>query len=98
MMRGLHTGSSRLWQPHGYRGAVPGTERPLRLLISAPVYWPSTAFGGPIHVARSLVAGLAERGHDVDVFTSSLVELGRAGSRRTEVRDLDGARIHYAAT
>jgi glycosyltransferase involved in cell wall biosynthesis len=73
-------------------------EQPLRILISTPVYWPGTAFGGPIHVARSLVAGLAARGHEVDVITSSLVELGRAGRPRTEVRELDGARIHYAAT
>jgi glycosyltransferase involved in cell wall biosynthesis len=77
---------------------VKAGEQPLRILISTPVYWPSTAFGGPIQVARSLVAGLAARGHEVDVVTSSLVELDRAGSPRTEVRELDGARIHYAAT
>ncbi len=73
-------------------------EEPLRILIATPAYWPSTAFGGPIHVFRSLVAGLAARGHHVDVVTSSLVELGRAGARRTSVREIDGARVHFAAT
>jgi glycosyltransferase involved in cell wall biosynthesis len=77
---------------------VTKSDAPLRILIATPVYWPSTAFGGPIQVVRSLVAGLAARGHEVEVVTSSLVELGRAGSPRTEVRELDGARIHYAAT
>ena len=73
-------------------------ERPLRILIATPAYWPSTAFGGPIQVFRALVAGLTERGHRVEVVTSSLVELGRAGSRRTSVREIDRARVHFAAT
>jgi glycosyltransferase involved in cell wall biosynthesis len=71
---------------------------PLRILLSTPVYWPSTAFGGPVQVVRALVEGFVARGHSVEVITSSLVELGRPGARRTSSVELDGARIIRAAT
>lgn len=74
------------------------TDRRLRILVAAPVYWPAAAFGGPVRVLRELVSGLTERGHTVDVVTSSLQQLGAGGARRTEVAEVDGARVHYAAT
>jgi hypothetical protein len=77
---------------------VTTVDEPLRILIATPVYWPSTAFGGPIQVVRSLAAGLVERGHHVEIITSSLVELGLPGRPRTETREVDGAWVHYAAT
>jgi glycosyltransferase involved in cell wall biosynthesis len=77
---------------------VADSEQPLRILIATPAYWPSTSFGGPIQVFRSLVGGLTGLGHHVEVVTSSLVELGSAGARRSAVDELDGARIHRAAT
>jgi len=70
----------------------------VRILIATPAYWPASAFGGPISVIRELVRGLRARGHDVEVVTSALVELGRRGAARTVVREVDGAPVHYAAT
>jgi glycosyltransferase involved in cell wall biosynthesis len=72
-------------------------EQPLRILFATPAYWPSTAFGGPIQVFRSLVSGLVARGHSVDVVTSSLAELGR-GAKTTTRQELDGAQVLRAAT
>ena len=71
---------------------------PLRILLSTPVYWPSTAFGGPIQVVRALASGLVARGHSVDLVTSSLVELSTPGARWTSSAALDGAQIIRAAT
>jgi len=70
----------------------------LRILLASPAYWPARAFGGPVVVARELVRRLVERGHDVDVVTTTLVDLDRAPSRRTAVAIVDGARVHYLAT
>jgi glycosyltransferase involved in cell wall biosynthesis len=47
---------------------------------------------------RSLVAGLVERGHTVDVLTTSLVAVDRPPARRTRVADVDGASVVYLGT
>src|SRR5215211_5694056 len=39
--------------------------RPLRILLSMPVYWPALSFGGPVEVMRRIAEGLAARGHTV---------------------------------
>lgn len=77
---------------------MPTADGGLRILVAAPVYWPAVGYGGPIAVLRELVRGLSDRGHDIDVVTSSIVELGTRGSRRTVTKQVDGARVHYAAT
>jgi glycosyltransferase involved in cell wall biosynthesis len=71
---------------------------PLRILVSAPVYWPAHAFGGPTQVMRRLVAELARRGHTIDVFTTSLVDLDGPRSWHSRSVPLDGATVHYLAT
>jgi glycosyltransferase involved in cell wall biosynthesis len=74
------------------------TETPLRILLASPAYWPARAFGGPVVVARELVRRLAERGHTVDVVTTTLVDLEHrptAGSSRSVV---DGATVRYVGT
>lgn len=74
------------------------TETPLRILLASPAYWPARAFGGPVVVARELVARLVERGHTVDVVTTTLVDLEHrpgAGSSRAVV---DGATVRYVGT
>jgi glycosyltransferase involved in cell wall biosynthesis len=73
-------------------------ERPLRILFAAPVWWPSRAFGGPIPVARELVRRLVERGHTVDVVTTTLLDLEGRPTRRGAVAELDGATVRYLAT
>jgi glycosyltransferase involved in cell wall biosynthesis len=73
-------------------------ERPLRILFAAPAWWPSRAFGGPIPVARELVRRLVERGHAVDVVTTTLVDLHGRPSRRSSVGEVDGATVRYLAS
>jgi glycosyltransferase involved in cell wall biosynthesis len=47
---------------------------------------------------RRLVAELARRGHTIDVFTSSLVDLNGRTSWQSRSVPLDGATVHYLAT
>lgn len=70
----------------------------MRILFAAPVWWPSRAFGGPVTAARELVRRLVERGHTVDVVTSTIVELGARPARRSGTEIVDGATVHYLAT
>jgi glycosyltransferase involved in cell wall biosynthesis len=70
----------------------------LRILFAAPAWWPATAFGGPIVVARELTSRLVARGHAVEVLTTSLVSLDGPGARHSRVEERDGVRIHYLAT
>src|SRR5919199_4635277 len=70
----------------------------MRILFTAPVWWPSQTFGGPVTAARELVRRLVERGHTVDVVTSTIVELGARPARHSRVEVVDGATVHYLAT
>ncbi|MFL5965083.1 MAG: glycosyltransferase, partial [Gaiellaceae bacterium] len=70
----------------------------MRILFASPVWWPSHAFGGPVTAARELVRRLVERGHTVDVVTSTIVGLAERPARRSGVEILDGATVHYLAT
>ena len=73
-------------------------DRPLRILFAAPAWWPAVAFGGPIPVARELTRQLVARGHEVEVVTTTLVDLQQQTGGRTRVELVDGARVHYLAT
>src|SRR6266542_2314779 len=68
----------------------------LRILFATPAYWPAAAFGGPIWVQRELARGLVDRGHQVEVMTTSVLDVQRRGAARVEI--VDGARVHYLAT
>jgi glycosyltransferase involved in cell wall biosynthesis len=70
----------------------------LRILLAIPAYWPAHAFGGPVEVARGLVSRLVERGHEVEVLTTTLTDVGGRHDRRTRMELLDGARVTYLAT
>ena len=74
------------------------TGRPLRILLASPAYWPARAFGGPVVVARELVSRLVERGHTVDVVTTTLVDLEDSPARRSSTATVDGATVHYVGT
>jgi glycosyltransferase involved in cell wall biosynthesis len=71
---------------------------PLRILFAAPAWWPSRAFGGPIPVARELVRRLVERGHRVEVVTTTLLDLHGRPRRRSYIAEVDGASVRYLAT
>jgi glycosyltransferase involved in cell wall biosynthesis len=75
---------------------VPGP--PLHIAFVAPAYWPADAFGGPIGVLRSLARELVERGHAVDVWTTSLERVDRPGRLRTRTASVDGATVRYLST
>jgi len=70
----------------------------LDLLFAMPAYWPATAFGGPVPVALALTTGLAARGHHVEVVTTSLLDIERGTTRRTERRLVEGVPVTYLAT
>jgi glycosyltransferase involved in cell wall biosynthesis len=70
----------------------------LRILFAAPAWWPATAFGGPVAVARELTSRLVARGHSVEVLTTSLESLDRPGEWRTRAGGHDGVRVTYLAT
>ena len=73
-------------------------EARLRILFAAPAWWPATAFGGPVVVARELTGRLAARGHSVEVVTTSLTEVDGGGSWRSRDEEHDGVRVRYLAT
>jgi glycosyltransferase involved in cell wall biosynthesis len=73
-------------------------ERPLRILFASPAYWPAHAFGGPVVVARELVSRLVARGHEVEVLTTTLRDVGERPSARTATETVDGARVTYLGT
>ena len=73
-------------------------ERSLRILFAAPAWWPATAFGGPVVVARELTTRLAAHGHSLEVVTTSLRSVDRPGSWRSSTGEQDGVRVHYLAT
>lgn len=70
----------------------------MRILFAAPVWWPSRAFGGPVVAARELVRRLVDRGHTVDVVTTTIVDLAHPPSSRSHVDEVDGATVHYLST
>lgn len=69
----------------------------MRILFAAPVWWPSHAFGGPVTAGRELVRRLVERGHEVDVVTSTIVDVHEPPAR-ARVEAVDGATVHYLTT
>ena len=72
--------------------------RRLRILFASPAYWPAHAFGGPVIVARELVSRLVARGHDVEVLTTTLRDVGERPSATTRVEVVDGASVTYLGT
>jgi len=71
---------------------------PLRILFASPAWWPATAFGGPVVVARELTARLADRGHTVEVLTTGLKAVDQPGTRHSRTELQDGVRVRYLAT
>lgn len=89
-----HAEASREGIGANVRAALAG----LRILFSTPAYWPASAFGGPVGVLRALAGGLVAGGDDVDVLSTSLVDLTHGRSVGTRQVELDGAHVRYLAT
>jgi glycosyltransferase involved in cell wall biosynthesis len=73
-------------------------DQTLRILFAAPAWFPSRAFGGPVVAAGELVRRLVARGHEVDVLTTTIVDLTRRPAARSHVGVVDGATVYYLAT
>lgn len=70
----------------------------MQVLHVVPTYLPATRYGGPIVAVHGLCRALAARGHEVDVFTTSI-----DGPTNTTVPDdvpimLDGVKVRYFAS
>jgi glycosyltransferase involved in cell wall biosynthesis len=70
----------------------------VRILFAAPAWAPSRAFGGPVVAAGELVRRLVARGHDVDVITTTIVDLHSRPSARSSLGVVDGASVRYLST
>jgi glycosyltransferase involved in cell wall biosynthesis len=71
---------------------------PVRILFAAPAWAPSRAFGGPVVAATELVRRLVAHGHEVEVLTTSLLDLQQRPAGRSATAILDGASVHYLGT
>ncbi len=70
----------------------------MRLLHVVPTYLPARRYGGPIVAVHGLCRALAARGHEVEVYTTSIDgPLDSAVPHREPVM-LDGVKIHYFAS
>src|SRR6266508_1715323 len=94
-MRGFRRPDIRRRLGH-YPSAV--SDRPLRILFAAPAWSPSRAFGGPVVAANELVRRLVARGHDVDVLTTTILDLDRRPAARSSAGIVEGANVRYLAT
>jgi glycosyltransferase involved in cell wall biosynthesis len=74
------------------------SNRPLRILFAAPAWSPSHAFGGPVVAAGELVRRLVARGHDVDVLTTTILDLEQRPSPRSSSGIVEGANVRYLGT
>jgi glycosyltransferase involved in cell wall biosynthesis len=73
-------------------------QRRLRILFAAPAWSPSRAFGGPVVAAGELVPRLVARGHEVEVLTTTILDLAHRPAARSSTGVVDGATVHYLGT
>jgi glycosyltransferase involved in cell wall biosynthesis len=73
-------------------------QRRLRILFAAPAWSPSRAFGGPVVAAGELVPRLVARGHEVEVLTTTILDLARRPAARSSTGVVDRATVHYLGT
>jgi len=74
------------------------SDRPLRILFAAPAWWPSRAFVGPVVAANDRVRRLVARGDDVDVLTTTILDLERRPAFRSSAGIVGGANVRYLST
>src|SRR3954447_25049938 len=70
----------------------------VRILFAAPAWAPSRAFGGPVVAAGELVRRLVGQGHEIDIVTTTILDLQRRPVARSHVALVDGASVHYLGT
>lgn len=67
----------------------------LRLLHVVPTYLPAVRYGGPIRSVHALCRGLAELGHEVQVFTTSVDGPGDSDVPLGTPVDVEGVQVTY---
>lgn len=70
----------------------------MRLIYVVPTYLPAVRYGGPIFAVHGLCAALAERGHSVEVFTTSVDGPVNSDMPHGAPVMLDGVKIRYFAS
>ena len=60
-----------------------------------PSYFPAVRYGGPIYSVHGLVRGLAERGHEVHVYTTNVNGSGISDVPLGQPVDLEGVKVWY---
>jgi glycosyltransferase involved in cell wall biosynthesis len=68
---------------------------PLRILHVVPTYYPAVRYGGPIRSVHGLAVALAQRGHDVHVYTTSVDGDQDLAVPTDQPVVLDGVKVHY---
>lgn len=67
----------------------------MKILHVVPTYLPARRYGGPIIAVHGLCKALAERGHEVDVFTTNVDGVSVLDVPLAQPVMLDGVRVHY---
>ena len=67
----------------------------MRLLHVTPTYLPALRYGGPIRTVHALCRALAERGHDVHVFTTNVDGEQDSAVPLQQPVDLEGVKVTY---
>lgn len=67
----------------------------VKILHVVPTYYPAVRYGGPIHSVHGLCRALAESGHEVEVYTTSVDGAGRLAVPEGVPVDVDGVRVRY---
>jgi glycosyltransferase involved in cell wall biosynthesis len=70
----------------------------MRLLHIVPTYLPARRYGGPIVAVHGLCRALAARGHDVEVYTTSIDGPHDSPVPHHEPVMLDGVKVRYFAS
>jgi glycosyltransferase involved in cell wall biosynthesis len=67
----------------------------VRILQVIPVFHPATIYGGPSAVAAQQASSLVERGNDVTVAASNVMELRPRRFHRSRAAELNGVQVLY---
>jgi glycosyltransferase involved in cell wall biosynthesis len=67
----------------------------MRVLHVVPTYLPAVRYGGPIYAVHTLCRALANRGHDIHVYTTSVDGPGTSNVSLTDAVSIDGVTVRY---
>lgn len=70
----------------------------MKILHVTPTYLPAVRYGGPIFAVHGLCRGLAARGHEVDVFSTTIDGPHDSNVPLHETVNLDSVRVRYFAS